>query len=179
MNHLSGLDAMFLHVESPEMPMHVGSLNVLDLPEGYAGDFFEDAKAHISSRMHLADLFTRKLALMPFDLSNPVWVDDEDIDIDHHIRHITLPKPGSNRQLQQYVARLHSSLLDRSRPLWELFVIDGLKSGQVAVYVKAHHAAWTAKPVWPWRKPFLTWAPKAVWSRRPAPNSAATSTNWA
>ena len=140
MNHLSGLDAMFLHVESPEMPMHVGSLNVLDLPEGYAGDFFEDAKAHISSRMHLADLFTRKLALMPFDLSNPVWVDDEDIDIDHHIRHITLPKPGSNRQLQQYVARLHSSLLDRSRPLWELFVIDGLKSGQVAVYVKAHHA---------------------------------------
>lgn len=140
MNHLSGLDAMFLHIESPEMPMHVGSLNVLDLPEGYSGDFFEDAKAHIASRMHLAELFTRKLALMPFDLSNPVWVDDEDIDIDHHIRHITLPKPGSNRQLQQYVARLHSSLLDRSRPLWELFVIDGLKSGQVAVYVKAHHA---------------------------------------
>ena len=140
MNHLSGLDAMFLHVESPEMPMHVGSLNVLDLPEGYTGDFFEDAKAHIAGRMHLAELFTRKLALMPFDLSNPVWVDDEDIDIDHHIRHITLPKPGSNRQLQQYVARLHSSLLDRSRPLWELFVIDGLKSGQVAVYVKAHHA---------------------------------------
>jgi diacylglycerol O-acyltransferase / wax synthase len=131
---------MFLHVESPEMPMHVGSLNVLDLPEGYAGDFYEDAKAHVASRMHLASLFTRKLALMPFDLSNPVWVEDEDIDIEHHIRHITLPKPGSNRQLQQYVARLHSSLLDRSRPLWEMFVIDGLKSGQVAVYVKAHHA---------------------------------------
>jgi diacylglycerol O-acyltransferase / wax synthase len=140
MNHLSGVDAMFLHVESPEMPMHVGSLNVLDLPEGYAGDFYEDAKAHVASRMHLASLFTRKLALMPFDLSNPVWVEDEDIDIEHHIRHITLPKPGSNRQLQQYVARLHSSLLDRSRPLWEMFVIDGLKSGQVAVYVKAHHA---------------------------------------
>ncbi len=140
MNHLSGLDAMFLHVESPEMPMHIGSLNVLDLPEGYAGDFFEDAKAHVAGRMHLANMFTRKLALMPFDLSNPVWVEDEDIDIDYHIRRITLPKPGSNRQLQQYVARLHSSLLDRSRPLWEMFVIDGLKSGQVAMYVKAHHA---------------------------------------
>jgi diacylglycerol O-acyltransferase / wax synthase len=140
MDHLSGLDAMFLHLESPEMPMHVGSLNVLDLPPGYQGDFFEDAKRRIGERMHLADLFTRKLALMPLDLSNPVWVRDDDIDLDYHVRHITLPKPGSNRQLQQYVARLHSSLLDRSRPLWEFFIIDGLKSGQTALYTKAHHA---------------------------------------
>ncbi len=140
MNHLSGSDATFLHTESPEMPMHVGSLNVMDLPEGYTGDFFEDAKAAMAQRMHLADVFTRKLALMPFDLSNPVWVEDEDIDMDHHMRHVTLPKPGSNRQLQQLVARLHSSLLDRSRPLWEFFIIDGLKSGQVALYTKVHHA---------------------------------------
>jgi diacylglycerol O-acyltransferase len=140
MNHLSGLDATFLHMESPEMPMHVGSLNVMDLPEGYTGEFYEDAKQRVAERMHLADLFTRKLALMPFDLSNPVWVEDEDIDLDYHMRHITLPKPGSNRQLQQYVARLHSSLLDRSRPLWEFYVIDGLASGQVALYTKAHHA---------------------------------------
>ena len=140
MRHLSGLDAMFLHVESPEMPMHVGSLNVIKLPEGYAGDYYEDAKAHVAKRMHLADVFTRKLALMPFDLSNPVWVDDEDIDLDYHMRHVTLPLPGSNRQLQQYVARLHSSLLDRSRPLWEFFIIDGLKSGEVALYTKVHHA---------------------------------------
>ena len=141
MNHLSGMDAMFLHVESPEMPMHVGSLNVLDLPPGYAGEFYEDAKNFVGRRMHLADVFTRKLALMPFDLSNPVWVEDEDVDLDYHVRHVSLPKPGSNRQLQQYVARLHSTLLDRSRPLWEFFVIDGLKSGQVALYTKLHHAA--------------------------------------
>jgi diacylglycerol O-acyltransferase / wax synthase len=141
MDHLSGLDATFLHLESPEMPMHVGSLCVLDLPEGFASDdFFEHAKQRVAERMHLADLFTRKLALIPFDLSNPVWVQDEDMDLDYHVRHITLPKPGSNRQLQQYVARLHSSLLDRSRPLWEFFIIDGLKSGQVALYTKAHHA---------------------------------------
>ena len=141
MNHLSGLDATFLHLESPEMPMHVGSLCVMDLPEGFNSDgFYEAAKQRVAERMHLADLFTRKLALIPFDLSNPVWVEDEDIDIEHHVRHITLPKPGSNRQLQQYVARLHSSLLDRSRPLWEFFIIDGLKSGQVALYTKAHHA---------------------------------------
>lgn len=140
MKHLSGLDSAFLHLESPEMPMHVGSLHVLDLPPGYDGDFFEDTKANIQRRLHIAEVFTRKLALMPLDLSNPVWVEDEDIDIDYHVRHVSLPKPGSNRQLQQYVARLHSSLLDRSRPLWELFVLDGLKSGQVAMYIKVHHA---------------------------------------
>lgn len=140
MNHLSGIDAAFLHLESPEMPMHVGSLHVLELPPGYEGDFYEDVKACLAERLHLADVFTRKLALMPFDLSNPVWVEDEDIDLEHHIRHITLPKPGSNTQLQQYVARLHSTLLDRSRPLWEFFVIDGLRSGEVALYIKVHHA---------------------------------------
>lgn len=140
MKHLSGLDATFLHLETPEMPMHVGSLNVLDLPKGYKGDFYEDAKQFMASRIHLADVFTRKLALMPFDMTNPVWVEDDDIDLDYHVRHITLPKPGTNRQLQQYVARLHSTLLDRSRPMWEFFIIDGLKSGQVALYTKVHHA---------------------------------------
>lgn len=140
MNHLSASDAMFLHTETPEMPMHVGSLNVMDLPPGYDGDFYEDAKAHMRARLHLADVLTRKLALMPFDMSDPVWVEDEDIDLEHHVRHVTLPKPGTNRQLQQLVARLHSTLLDRSRPLWEFYVIDGLKSGQVALYTKAHHA---------------------------------------
>ena len=140
MNHLSGIDAAFLHLESPEMPMHVGSLHVLELPPGYSGNYFEDVKACLAERLHLADVFTRKLALMPFELSNPVWVEDEDIDLDHHVRHITLPSPGSNAQLQQYVARLHSTLLDRSRPLWEFFVIDGLRSGEVALYIKVHHA---------------------------------------
>jgi diacylglycerol O-acyltransferase / wax synthase len=141
MNHLSAQDAMFLHLESPEMPMHVGSLCVLDMPDGMdAADFYEHAKQRLAERMHLADLFTRKLVLMPFDLSNPVWIEDNAVDLDYHIRHIALPKPGTNRQLQQYVARLHSSLLDRSRPLWEFFIISGLKSGQAALYTKAHHA---------------------------------------
>lgn len=141
MKHLSGMDAMFLHLESEEMPMHVGSLQVLEVPEERREVFFDDVKAFVAERMHLASVFNRKLANMPFDLSNPVWVDDEDIDLDHHIRHMTLPKPGSNRQLQQTVARLHSSLLDRSRPLWEFYIIDGLKSGEVAFYSKLHHAA--------------------------------------
>jgi WS/DGAT/MGAT family acyltransferase len=141
LSHLSGMDAMFLHVESPEMPMHVGSLHVLDLQPEHEGDFFEKVRAHLAGRLHLARVFSRKLAQIPFDLSNPVWVEDEDVDLDHHIRHITLPKPGSNAQLQQTVARLHSNLLDRSRPLWEMVVIDGLRSGRVGLYIKVHHAA--------------------------------------
>ena len=141
MDHLSGMDASFLHLETPEMPMHVGSLMVLDLPAGYTGDFYEDVKRHVAQRLHLAAVFQRKLALMPFELANPVWVDDEDLDIDHHIRHIMMPRPGTPDQLERLVARLHSPLLDRSRPLWELVVIEGLASGQVAVYAKVHHAA--------------------------------------
>lgn len=141
MDHLSGMDASFLHLETPEMPMHVGSLMVLDLPAGYAGDFYEDVKHHVSTRLHLASVFQRKLALMPFELANPVWVEDEDLDIDHHIRHIMMPRPGTPEQLERLVGRLHSPLLDRSRPLWEIAVIEGLASGQVAVYAKLHHAA--------------------------------------
>lgn len=141
MNHLSGMDASFLHLETPEMPMHVGSLQIADLPEGYAGDYYEDVKRWMASRMHLASVFQRKLALMPFDLANPVWVDDEDVDLDYHVRHVILPRPGTMEQLEKYVARLHSSLLDRSRPLWEIYVIEGLNTGQVAIYNKMHHAA--------------------------------------
>jgi WS/DGAT/MGAT family acyltransferase len=121
--------------------MHVGSLNIFDLPEGYDGDFYEDVKAHIAGRMHLAEVFEHKLAQIPFELSNPVWVDDNDIDIDYHIRRVVLSKPGTFKQLEQLVGRLHSSLLDRSRPLWEFYVIEGLKTGQPAIYAKVHHAA--------------------------------------
>ncbi len=140
MNHLSGMDASFLHLETPETPMHVGGMHTLELPKGYKGDFYEDFRQHIVDRLHVSEVFTRKLALMPFELSNPVWVEDDEVDIDYHIRRVTLPKPGTRKQLEQYVARLHSSLLDRSRPLWEFFVIDGLEDGNVALYTKVHHA---------------------------------------
>lgn len=141
MNHLSGMDASFLHIESPETPMHVGSLQLLDLPEGYAGDFYEDVKRYLGSRLHMADVYRRKLELMPFELANPVWVEVDDPELDYHVRRVVLPRPGTSAQLEQYVARLHSSLLDRSRPLWELYVIEGFASGQVAIYNKVHHAA--------------------------------------
>ena len=141
MNHLSGMDASLLHFETPEMPMHVGSLQILDLPAGYTGDFHEDVKRYVAGRMHLADVFQRKPALMPFELANPVWVDDDDLDIDYHVRHVIPPRPGTWVQLERYVARLHSGLRDRSRPLWETYVIEGLATGRMAIHNKMHHAA--------------------------------------
>ena len=140
MNHLSSLDASFLHFETPETPMHVGSLMILELPPGYEGDYYEDVKTTIGNRLHLATVLTRKLAQMPFELAEPVWIEDDDIDLDYHVRSLTLRRPGSMEQLHHLIGRLHSSLLDRSRPLWEMYVIEGLENGQVAFYTKAHHS---------------------------------------
>ena len=141
MKHLSVVDGAFLHLESPEMPMHVGSLALFDAPPSGAGTWYEAVKAHVASRMHLAPVFTRKLALMPFDLANPVWIHDDDIDLDYHMRYLVLPKPGTMAQMEALCARLHSSLLDRSRPLWEFYVIEGLADGRLGFYSKVHHSA--------------------------------------
>ncbi len=144
MDHLSSLDASFLHLETPETPMHVGSLHVLELPEGDRRDFYEDVKAQLESRLHVARVLHRKLAPMPFELADPVWIEDEDIDIDYHVRRVVLPRPGTMMQLEALAARLHSSLLDRSRPLWEAYVIEGLQDGRVAYYSTAKPASSSA-----------------------------------
>ncbi|MFM0326927.1 WS/DGAT/MGAT family O-acyltransferase [Caballeronia glebae] len=140
MDHLSSTDASYLHLETPETPTHIGSLMLFELPDGYTGDFYEDVKGLLAKRLHLCSVFHRKLAQMPFELADPIWVEDEDIDIDYHVRSLTLRRPGTTAQLEQLVARLHSSLLDRSRPLWEAYVIDGLENGQIAYYTKVHHS---------------------------------------
>jgi diacylglycerol O-acyltransferase / wax synthase len=149
MDHLSGLDATFLHIETPETPLHVGGLSIYELPPEYAGDFTASVCKHIQSRMHLAPIFQRKLMHMPFDLANPVWVMDAHLDIEHHIRHVIVPPPASRAQVDRLVSRIHSSLLDRSRPLWELYILDGLPAPAdaprgtryIGVYGKFHHAA--------------------------------------
>jgi len=149
MDHLGGVDATFLYTETPETPMHVGSLNVYELPPGYKGDFVADVRKHIDGRLHLAPVFRRKLLDMPFELANPVWVNEDDLDLEHHVRAAVPPKPGSREQLDKLVGRLHSSLLDRSRPLWEVYVIEGLQpppdapkgTRHVGFYTKVHHAS--------------------------------------
>lgn len=121
--------------------MHVGSLILFKKPKSHRGSFYMNIRSHIDGRMHLAPLFSRKLAFMPLDLTNPVWVNDGQVDIDHHITRLVLPKPGTQAQLEAAVARLHEGMLDRDRPLWKFTVIEGLQSGLVGFYSKIHHAA--------------------------------------
>src|SRR5690606_15509709 len=141
MKPLSGVDAAFLHLETPETPMHVASVSLFDLPIRYRSDFHAEVKRQLARRLNLAPVLHRKLAPMPLQFANPVWVDDDAVDLDHHVQRVTLPAPGTMTQFDDCVGRLHAELLDRSRPLWRLHVIDGLESGQVGYYFKAHHAA--------------------------------------
>lgn len=140
MKPLSGLDGAFLHLETPETPMHVASLHVFDLPKGWRGDFHSRIQRLMRDRLHLAPVFTRKLAPMPLGFANPAWVEDDAVDLDFHVQRVRLPAPGTMAQLEDCAAQLHSQPMDRSRPLWQLFVIDGLQTGQAAYYFKVHHA---------------------------------------
>ena len=140
LQQLAGADASFLYFETPETPMHVGGLYLYDLPPGYSGDFYEDFKKWIGERMHLFPIFTRKLVQLPLDIDAPAWIEADDVDLDYHIRRHTVPKPGRFDQLEELVGRLHSNFLDRSRPLWEIYIIDGLADGRVAEFTKFHHA---------------------------------------
>jgi diacylglycerol O-acyltransferase / wax synthase len=141
MKLLSALDALFLHLETPEQPMHVGGLNTLELPKRYKGDFHKDVVEHFAARLHLAPLFRRKLATMPLGVTNPAWVIDKTVDLDWHIQKVKLPKPGGARQLNAFIAKVHAELLPRDRPLWRAYVIEGLADGQAGFYAKFHHAA--------------------------------------
>ena len=141
MQHLSALDALFLQLETPEVPAHVGSVSLLKKPKGVRGSFYPAVRKHIESRLHLAPLFSRRLAFMPFDLANPIWISNVNVNLDDHIRQLQLPKPGTQEQLDAAVAKLHEGLMDRDRPLWEFVVIEGLQDGNVAFYSRIHHAA--------------------------------------
>lgn len=141
MKPLSGLDSAFLYLETPETPMHVGSLHLYEVPARGRATYFERAKKHIADRLHLVPVFTRRIATLPFDVASPVWVEDREVDLDHHMRRIRLKKPGTMAALEATVAKLHAELLDRSRPLWMFCIVEGLASGEVAWYSKIHHAA--------------------------------------
>ena len=140
MKTVSGLDGSFLHMETPETPQHVGALSRYALPAGYKGDFHDDFRRGLAKRLHLVPVFSRKLAPMPLQFANPVWVEDGQVDLDYHVQRVTLPGPGTQAQLEDCVGRLHSELLDRHYPLWRIFVIDGLDNGDAAYYLKIHHA---------------------------------------
>ena len=137
---LSSLDASFLYLETPEMPMHVGSMAIFRLPDDYKGDFFEDFKAMIASRLHLAPILKSRLEKAPLDIDHPSWVEDDQFDIDRHIFRGSLPQPHDRATLERIVGWMHAKLLNRARPLWEFYVFEGMKDNEVGLYSKMHHA---------------------------------------
>jgi diacylglycerol O-acyltransferase len=137
---LSSLDASFLYLETPEMPMHVGSMAIFRLPGDYNGDFFEDFKTMIASRLHIAPILKSRLEKTPLDIDHPSWVEDDQFDIDRHIFRSSLPAPHDRATLERIVGWMHAKLLNRARPLWEFYVFEGMKDNEVGLYSKMHHA---------------------------------------
>lgn len=147
MQQLSGTDNVMLFAERRNIFNHVGALMVYDVTTAPGGKVrFRDVLRHFDERLHLHPLFRRRLVSVPFGIDRPYWVSDPNLDVEYHIRHIALPKPGDWRQLMIQVARLHSRPLDREHPLWEAYVIEGLDNipklppGAFAIFLKIHHA---------------------------------------
>lgn len=148
MQQLSGQDAMFLHAELDGLPQHIGLVSIYDQLTAPTGKVrFKQILNMLESRAHLSPIFRRKLSFVPYNLGRPYWIEDPDFDMEYHVRHIALPKPGDWRQLCILTARIHSQPLRRDKPMWEIYVIEGLNniegypSGCFALLMKVHHCA--------------------------------------
>ncbi|HEU0203238.1 MAG TPA: wax ester/triacylglycerol synthase family O-acyltransferase [Burkholderiaceae bacterium] len=144
MKQLSALDATFLYLETPEMPMHVGALHLFELPPGYKGSFTRNLRTHVAARLPLAPALRRKLWWMPLRLANPAWIDATP-NLSEHIVPVRLREGSSLAELEAKVGELHAVLLDRSKPLWKFHVFEGLAPAadgrkRVALYTQVHHA---------------------------------------
>jgi WS/DGAT/MGAT family acyltransferase len=135
-DRLTGLDSSFLHMERAGAHMHVASASIFEGP----APSHEDFRDHIASRLHLVPRFRQKLRFVPLNQGRPVWVDDPFLNLDYHVRQTALPAPGSEEQLRNLAARIFSQQLDRSKPLWELWLVEGLTGDRFAIVGKSHHA---------------------------------------
>ncbi|HTL22468.1 MAG TPA: wax ester/triacylglycerol synthase family O-acyltransferase [Mycobacteriales bacterium] len=137
-DRLSALDVSFLYMETPTTAMHVGGVAVFEPPAD--GFDYDRLVQLISQRIGLVPRYRQKVRWVPGHLANPVWVDDPEFDVTYHVRRSALPKPGTDAQLRELVGRLQSRQLDRNRPLWEIYLVEGLEHGRVAIVTKTHHA---------------------------------------
>lgn len=141
MYRLTNTDAAFLHMESERTPMHIASVQVLELPEGQTPDQFIAGLKHLlSSRADQVPYLTNRLQESPLGIDQPVWVRAEDFDINRHVYRVEVPAPGSQAELEATIAMLHEEPLDRAHPLWEYAVLCGLENGRIAYYNRMHHA---------------------------------------
>src|SRR3954466_6427811 len=137
LDRLSAVDAGFLHAEDgSDAHMHIGGLAVLEGPAPTIEDFTD----HIESRLHLVPRYRQRVVHPPLQTGRPLWVDDADFTISYHVRHTALPRPGTEEQLRRLVGRIASQRLDRTKPLWEVWLIEGLADNRFAIINKTHHA---------------------------------------
>ena len=141
MRQLSGIDNGFLAMEGPTTFGHVSSITVYDPSGAPGGAGYEATYKLLEERIHMVPLFRRRLVDVPLGLDLPYWVEDPEFDLDFHLRHHAVPPPGTDEQLAEIVSRIVARPLDRSRPLWEMYVIEGLAGGRIAQLTKIHHAA--------------------------------------
>jgi diacylglycerol O-acyltransferase len=135
-DRLTAVDASFIAQEGPTAHMHVGAVMIFEGPApGY-----EELADHVRSRLHLVPRFRQKLAFPPVETGRPLWVDDSTFNLEYHVRDTALPTPGSEAQLRALAARVHSQALDRSKPLWEMWLVHGLERNRFALITKTHHA---------------------------------------
>jgi WS/DGAT/MGAT family acyltransferase len=141
MERLSGMDATFLYIETPAGHMHVAMVGIYDVSTMPGGYSFDRIKSHIAERLQVVPPFRRRLVEVPFQFHHPVWIEDPNFNLNYHVRRIGCPAPGGRRELGEVAAQIASIPLDRTRPLWEAWVIEGLKQDRVGFVVKVHHAA--------------------------------------
>lgn len=140
MKQLTGIDANFLYMETPTSFGHVNSAIIYERPDDPDFNPYEAFRTQLESRLHLLEPFRRRLVEVPFSLDHPYWINDPDFDLDFHVRHIAIPPPGSLDQLATQIARIIGRPIDRSRPLWEAYVFEGLEDDRFAILTKVHHA---------------------------------------
>jgi diacylglycerol O-acyltransferase len=136
LDRLTAVDASFLHQEGADSHMHIGAVTIFEGPPPP----FTAVAEHIRSRLHLVPRYRQKLAYPPFESGRPLWIDDASFNIEYHVRHSALPAPGTEQQLYRLAARIASQQLDRSKPLWECWFVEGLEDDRFALIFKTHHA---------------------------------------
>ncbi len=140
MNRMPASDATFLYMETPTTPMHVLGVLLLDTSTMTGGAPYDRIRELLEARIHLMPAFRRRLVPVPLDLAHPLWIEDPDFDLENHLRRMGVPPPGDLRTLADAVGQIAGTPLDRSRPLWEMWVMEGLTGNRVAVVTKVHHS---------------------------------------
>ncbi|HET9877403.1 MAG TPA: wax ester/triacylglycerol synthase domain-containing protein, partial [Mycobacterium sp.] len=140
MRRLRGMDAMLLYTETPNVHTHTLKIGIIDVSH-FDGEFTVDLfRQLLRRRLHLLEPLCYKLVNVPLGLHHPVWAENSEVDLDYHLRQVPVPSPGGRRELDRLIGEIASTPLDRSRPLWEMYLAEGMADGSVPVIVKIHHA---------------------------------------